>query len=245
APSWRSHRGSYRDTLIVDGALVPDRRYHDAQEALMASDREPSQQWELGYGQAWVFTNGDDLVTPVVLAADVQDGPTDMAAVVAGLDHESYSFLSALRAADRDLVLLGYRYGNARLVEDVTAVTECVSRTTAERRGDTPLAVGGVGRGAAMTCYSLVRMEYERRDHETATYFSYNGSALSKDEAEQLNIWVGWPQRPLKLKAVSGEFKDELNDDDFDDTKVGAPNSGGALITRELGSWIIDKLSTR
>ena len=49
--------------------------------------------------------------------------------------------------------------------------------------------------------------------------------------------------RPRKLKAVSGEFKDELNDDDFDDNKVGAPKSGGALITRELGSWIIDNLS--
>ncbi len=47
---------------------------------------------------------------------------------------------------------------------------------------------------------------------------------------------------PLKSKAVSGEFKDELNDDDFEENKVGAPDSGGALITQELGSWIIDKL---
>ncbi len=51
----------------------------------MASDREPSAQWELENGQAWVFASSGRLVTPLVLAADVQDGPTDMAALVAGL----------------------------------------------------------------------------------------------------------------------------------------------------------------
>jgi hypothetical protein len=45
----------------------------------------------------------------------------------------------------------------------------------------------------------------------------------------------------MKLKAVSGEFKDELNDG-FDDTRVGPPNSGGALITPELGRGIIERL---
>jgi len=47
----------------------------------------------------------------------------------------------------------------------------------------------------------------------------------------------------LEGGGVSGEFKDELNDDDFNESKVGAPNSGVALITRELGSWIIANLS--
>ena len=42
------------------------------------------------------------------------------------------------------------------------------------------------------------------------------------------------------MKTVSGELKDELDADYFDDVKVGAPNSGDALITRELDFWIID-----
>jgi hypothetical protein len=228
--------------LIVEGALAPDRRHYHAQEAPMASDREPSQQWEFPYGQAWVFASRDDLVIPVLLAAAVQDGPTDMGAVVAGLDHESYSFLSALRSADRDLVLVGYSDGSAGLDETAMTDFECVQRTIAERTGDAPLTVGGVGRGVVTTRYSLARMESLGGDHQTGTYFSYNGTAPTTDEATVLERLGNWPQRPLKLKAVSGEFKDELNDDDFDDNKVGIPNSGGGLITRELGSWIIDKL---
>jgi len=42
---------------------------------------------------------------------------------------------------------------------------------------------------------------------------------------------------------VVHEDKDELNYNYFDEKKVGDLNSGGALITRELGSWIIDYLS--
>lgn len=206
----------------------------------MASDRKPSQQWQLPYGQAWVFTASDQLVSPLVLAADGQDGPTDMDVLVAGLDSESYSFLSAL-PADRDLVVVGYSDGNAELATNARAVTECVMRTNAERAGYTPLAVGGLGRGAVITRYSLAKLEMQRMDHQTGTYFSYNGTVPTTDEATELQRLGNWPQRPLKLKAVNGEFKDEFNDDDFDDTKVGAPN-GGALITRELGSWLIDNL---
>ncbi len=95
-----------------------------------------------------------------------------------------------------------------------------------ERVGDTPLTVGGLGRGALTTRYSLVRMEMQRIDPETAIYFSYNGSAPSTDEAAELDRLGGWPYRPLKSKAVSGEFKDELNDDDFEENKGGRPGLG-------------------
>jgi hypothetical protein len=155
APSWRSPGSSHHDKLIVNGALALDRRYHHVQEALMASDREPSQRWQLDNGQAWMFASDRGLVRPVVLAADVPGGLADMAALVAGVDHESYSFLSALRSAGRDLVLVGYSDGNAGMVKNATAVTECVMRTIAERLGDAPLTVGGLGRGAVTTRYSL------------------------------------------------------------------------------------------
>jgi hypothetical protein len=78
--------------LIVDGALAFDRRYHHVQEALMASDREPSQRLQLDNGQAWMFASDRRLIMLGVLAADVPGGLTDMAALVAGVDHESYSF---------------------------------------------------------------------------------------------------------------------------------------------------------
>lgn len=209
----------------------------------MTSDRTRSQEWSLPYGQAWVFPSHDRLVTPLVLVADVEDGPTDMAALVADLDHESYSFLSALHSADRDLVLLGHSDGDVGLVNNARTVTACVFRTIEARVGEAPLAVGGLGRGAVTARYSLARLEMERVNHETVTYFSYNGSVPSTVEAAQLDKLGRWPMRPLKLKTVSGEFKDELNDDDFDDNTVGDLSSGGALITQELGSWIIDKLT--
>ena len=43
-------------------------------------------------------------------------------------------------------------------------------------------------------------------------------------------------------KAVSGEVKAEWNDAECEENRGGAPDSGGALIAQELGSWIIDKL---
>jgi hypothetical protein len=193
-------------------------------------------------GQAWVFLGRDRLTRPVVLAADTQAGPTDMATVVAGLDHESYSFLSMLRSRGRDLVVVGYGDGKANLDTNANVVIECVRRTLAERLGSAPLTVGGIGRGALMTRYGLVKMETQRVDHETAVYFSYNGAAPSPDEAGLLEQVGSWPQLPRLLKAVSGEFKDELNTDAFDDHQLGAANSGGPLITEELGNWIIDRL---
>jgi len=180
----------------------------------------------------------------VVLAADVQDGPTDMAAFVAGLDHESYSFLAALRSANRDLVLLGYSDGKAGLVRNARAVTECVFRTIRERTGDAPLTLGGLGRGGSSRP-ATASSAWNARGSTTKPRPTSPTTARPRPRTRlrSWTAWAGWPMRPRKLKAVSGEFKDELNDHDFDDNKVGAPKSGGALITRELGSWIIDNLS--
>jgi hypothetical protein len=212
----------------------------------MASDRDPSDQWQLRNGQAWVFRSRSNpgLVRPLILAADVQNGPTDMAALVAKLDNDSYSFLSALRSVGRDLVVLGYSKGNTGLAETAETVIECVRMTAEVRLGDARLTVGGVGRGALATRYGLAKMEWERLDHQTGIYFSYNGSAPSTDEAAKLQSVGGWPQVPRLLQALSAEFS-ELLDDYFDANKVGAANQGSALITQELGSWIIDSLNWR
>jgi hypothetical protein len=80
-----------------------------------------------------VFLGRDRLTRPVVLAADTQAGPTDMATVVAGLDHESYSFLAELRSRGQDLVVVGYGDGKANLDTNANVVIEwCAGRL---RRG--------------------------------------------------------------------------------------------------------------
>ncbi|MFZ0118439.1 MAG: hypothetical protein WAN20_17745 [Pseudonocardiaceae bacterium] len=206
----------------------------------MASDRTPSAQWSLAGGQAWVFLADRGMDNPFVLAADVQDAPTDLAAFVAGLDHESYSFLSALRSAQQDVIVLG-NGGKADLDSNAGTVTECVRRAVAERLGERPLNVLGIGRGAVTTRYALAKMEDQRIDHQTGNYFSYNGSVPSAAEAQRLAAMGSWPARPRLLKAVSGEFRDELDNDYFDQTTVGDRNPAGALITKQLGSWIIDR----
>lgn len=207
----------------------------------MTSNREPSEKWPLPSGQAWVFTAGESLLMPVILVADAQAGQPDMAALVAGLDDAAYSFLLALRSARRDLIVVGYA-DEGQIRSSAKTVTDCVMRAIAEKVSDSPLAVGGLGRGALAARYGLAMLERQRLDHQTATYFSYDGVAPSTDEATELARMGGWPYRPMKLKAVSGGFTDQLNDDDFDDTNVGGPGSGGASITKELGSWIIDRL---
>ncbi|MFJ7249806.1 hypothetical protein ACIQWA_34935 [Kitasatospora sp. NPDC098652] len=105
-----------------------------------------------------------------------------------------------------------------------------------------PLVAGGIGRGALTARYALAKMERERLDHQTRVYFSYNGTApIPERESPGLEQLGNWPLRPRLLKLVSGDFKNTLSDDDFDDHFSSSPNTGTSLITKELGSWLIDR----
>ncbi|NGN68512.1 hypothetical protein G5C51_32020 [Streptomyces sp. A7024] len=183
---------------------------------------------------------------PVILAGAGGTGATDLAAFEAGVDHTSYSLLAALRAQGLDVILVGYNDGNAQLRDLAQAVTDCVQRAQAERSGNAPLVAGGIGRGALAARYALVKLERMRMYHDTATFFSYNETAPTEQEANELNQMGDWPGIPRKLGIVSGDFTSELDlthEGPFDFTKTGARNPGGPLVTEELGSWLVEELA--
>lgn len=208
----------------------------------MAAD----QQWQLRGGVAHVFPGSDrGIARPLILAADGQDR-TDLTAFKAGIDHAAYSFLKDLHTRGSDLILVGYS-GDAPLADHAGAVQEVIGKAVAERIGEHPLAVGGIGRGALTTRYALCKMESTKSDAATRAYFSYNGRWPSPEEEEQLNQMGSWPSMPYKLKAVSADQKDEegtmdFNDSAFDDFAAGPANTGGPLITRELGRFLLDRI---
>ncbi|MFI8083979.1 hypothetical protein ACIF6L_24635 [Kitasatospora sp. NPDC086009] len=217
-----------------------------------------AQEWTLKNGTARVFpANGSTLVKPLILAAQGKGPadlttpeahaeatkPTDLAAFEAGVDDPSYSFLGELRARGYDLILVGYNKGVTRLADQSQAVIGAIHQAAYEWDGDGLLTVGGIGRGALAARHALTKMEVERQDHRTQTYFSYNGSAPFEEESTDLRRLGGWPLRPIKFKLVSGDFTSRLNDDDFDESTLGAANTGKSLITKELGSWLLNKLN--
>ncbi|MDX3535496.1 hypothetical protein PV721_14205 [Streptomyces sp. MB09-01] len=201
-----------------------------------------AQEWQLSSGAARVFpANGENLAKPVIMAGG-EVGPTDFPTFEAGIDHRSYSFLAELHARGHDLILVGYESGS-RLADQAKAVEEAVRRASAERYGDDALTVGGVGRGALAARYALARQETNAVDHQTGTYFSYNGTSPSHEEDTALQSLGNWPRRPRTLKLVSRDFADGLSDADFDEATAGAADQGGPLITKELGTWLLDRLS--
>ncbi|MFJ3439510.1 hypothetical protein ACIPMU_39115 [Streptomyces cyaneofuscatus] len=202
-----------------------------------------AEEWQLDSGTAQVFpASAQGIVKPVLVAADRQAGPTDLAAFAAGLDHGSYSFLAELHARGYDLVLIGYRDGDTPLTDHAHAVRDTVLRAASEQLGPDPLIVGGIGHGALAARYALAEAETRKMDHRTGTYFSYNGVAPSAKEHDELERLGDWPVRPRKLKLVSGDFASKLNDDGFHACKTGAANGGGPLITKELGTWLLSHL---
>ncbi|MFG2525925.1 hypothetical protein [Streptomyces sp. NPDC048527] len=134
-----------------------------------------AQEWKLDNGAARVFTaHCQDISRPFILAADDQEGPTDLAAFEAGLDHASHSFLSEVNTRGHDLILVGYD-GKASLAEQATTVQSAVLKAIGERQGDARLTVGGIGRGALLARYALALYEARKLDHQSALHISYNG----------------------------------------------------------------------
>ncbi|MEV8598788.1 hypothetical protein AB0465_02645 [Streptomyces griseoviridis] len=219
------------------------------------TDISPTQEWELSYShgvaKALVFTEeGQGLRKPFVIVGDAQaeDG-TDLAALQAGLDHASYSFLSDLRARGYDAVLVGLAQGRAAALSvHGEVVTRGLMRVRQELQEPTYLVVGGLGRGAAAARFSLAKSECEMMDHQVGCFFSYNGTAPSEsttDVGEQNDAFelqgVGsWPKIPKKFGLVSRDFAGEpVEADAYDETRTGAATAGPA-ITKELGTWLLD-----
>ncbi|MFD0150196.1 hypothetical protein ACWGQ4_02720 [Streptomyces sp. NPDC055721] len=199
----------------------------------------PNATWTLRNGTAWVFTAGHELVRPVILAGDAG---TELAALAASADDGTYSLLGELRARRLDLILLGLS-ADAELSGHGSAVEETVFRAINEKAGSDRLTVGGTGRGALAARYALASMEYKRINHEVGVFFSHNGAAPGLEEGAELKRVGDRPQIPLFLRMVDSGVTDDLNDDIADETKTGEAGPAGPLLTKEYGSWLLDRLS--
>ncbi|MEV7729106.1 hypothetical protein AB0P15_30910 [Streptomyces sp. NPDC087917] len=206
----------------------------------MASDID----WKLSHGSARVYLANpkNGLRRPLIVLADGGHGETDLSAFQTALDDPSYSFITQARRRGNDVILVGYSNGEASLKDHARVVMEVVMKAISERMGNAPLTVGGIGRGALATRYALAQAESMKMDHQSATYFSFDGTAPSQEEKNDLERLGDWPFRPRKFSLVSDGFTSELNSEDFDDSIEGAADSDEALITEKLGSWLLERL---
>ncbi|WP_329623073.1 hypothetical protein OG357_23770 [Streptomyces sp. NBC_01255] len=201
----------------------------------------PTTEWKLPVGKARVFLapGHKGIQKPVIL---VGDSGTDLDALTASVDDGSYALLAELHASGRDLILVGLTADDT-LDRHSGTVTEVVLRTIAERLGSTPLTVGGTGRGALAARYTLAKLETQRMDHQTAAYFSHDGTAPAEgDEADRLDRYGNWPVRPLKLGLIGGGAASEIDVEAFDESKTDGSDPGSALLSKELGSWLLEHL---
>ncbi|MFB7588215.1 hypothetical protein [Streptomyces sp. NPDC056169] len=197
----------------------------------------PHDTWQLRNGTAWAFRAGKHLAAPVVL---VGDAGQDLEALAASVDDGSYSLLAELKARGNDLVLVGLP-ADTGLSGHGSAVTEAVTRAIAEGSGER-LAVGGTGRGALAARYGLASLEYQRVDHRTAVLFCHDAAAPDLDEAAELDRMGDRPQAPLFLRLVESGVEDGLSDELADETTTGEGSGGGALLSKEFGTWLLDRL---
>ncbi|MFD4233352.1 esterase/lipase family protein [Streptomyces sp. NPDC058542] len=138
--------------------------------------------WDLGNrhtgsGTPWVFyrSRGEKTVQrPVILSDGFAPGETNVDELYEGLENGQYPFISTLRQAGFDIILLGFADRTASILDNATLATQCIQRAISEREGDAPLTVGGFSMGGLITRYALAKMERQRMDHEVSTYLSYD-----------------------------------------------------------------------
>ncbi|MBZ3908530.1 hypothetical protein [Streptomyces griseiscabiei] len=202
---------------------------------------------DLGGASVFSVNGGGGLVKPLIFAADrpVGEGATDFSAFIESLSN----FLNPVPSdftRGHDPVLVGYFDDASTVDHQARVVREAILKVIEKRKGDSRLTVGGIGQGAQAVRLALVWLEDAKVDHQTQTYFSYNGTPPATSLDEEILERAGWPKLPRKLKLVTEDFTSELKDDDFDETIVGTPNpewnQGGMLFNRQLVSAFMDKL---
>ncbi|MET9950781.1 hypothetical protein ABZ135_04435 [Streptomyces sp. NPDC006339] len=133
------------------------------------------EEWDLPYGFARVYyaEGFRGVRRPVVMADGFNLGPSDLTAFYAGLDRD-HSLITKMRQRGRTVILVGFQDRTASILRNAETAQAAIMRTIAEQLGDDRLAVGGFSMGGLVTRYALARMEYQRMDHRTALYFSYD-----------------------------------------------------------------------
>lgn len=135
------------------------------------------EEWPLPNGFAWVFPgegNNGGLVRPVIMADGFNLGRSKLDTLYQGLEGGDFAFVSELRRRGRDVILVGFEERSASILDNAEAVVAAILRATAEQVGDARLTVGGFSMGGIVTRYALAKLEWQRMDHRTALYFSYD-----------------------------------------------------------------------
>ncbi|MEV8100342.1 hypothetical protein [Kitasatospora sp. NPDC085879] len=136
------------------------------------------------------------LQRPLILADGFNYGPSDLPGLWKHFDKaEGGRFLTALREAGTDVILLGFDERHTYIQANAGVAAACIERATAERVAIDPLTVGGVSMGGMITRYALARMEDEGIDHHTAVYFSW--------DTPHQGAWI-----PLILQQMAHFFED-------------------------------------
>ncbi|WP_067833463.1 esterase/lipase family protein [Actinomadura kijaniata] len=165
----------------------------------------PDQRWDFDGGFALVYLTNSRFgpTRPVIFADGFDAGPSDPDAMWAHVQGEGedtaqpgFRLAEVLRASGHDLIMLGYHERSAPIQDNAQVAIDCVARATHNKIGDTPLAVGGFSMGGLVTRYALLKMEKQRRQHQTAVYFSW--------DSPHRGAWI-----PISLQALAHYLKDQ------------------------------------
>ncbi len=182
----------------------------------------PNEIWDLPGGTAWVFYGqGNEQITrPVIMADGFNSGPSSIGFSWTGLELDGYPMISELLRRGRDVIIVGFAERSASILENAQAVQEAILRTIAQRLGDAPLAVGGFSMGGLVTRYALAKLEFQRMDHQTALYWSY--------DSPHRGAWI-----PISLQAFA-HYVRKL-DPSFSN-QINSP-AAQQLLWRHISEW--------
>ncbi len=143
-----------------------------------------------GFARVYYAKDRTRLEKPVIISDGFNSGRSDMDEFWDGLNNKNYPFATELSHRGYDLILLGYEERSAPLLDNAKVARACILKAIAERSGTATLTVGGFSMGGLITRYALARMEFDRVDHETSLYFSY--------DTPHRGAWI-----PVSLQALA------------------------------------------
>ncbi|MFB7260232.1 esterase/lipase family protein [Streptomyces nojiriensis] len=190
--------------------------------------------WPLTGGTAWIFYSNPDktrITKPVILADGFSSGKSDPDALWNGLENGEYPFVSKLREAGFDLVLLGFDERSASIIDNSAVAIQCIEKAIADREGRAKLTVGGFSMGGLVTRYALAKMHHDGDSHETATYLSY--------DTPHHGAWL-----PISVQAFAHFVKDNWGElPGFGELLGSFSRMINSSAARELLRWHIETVT--
>ncbi|MCE3029805.1 triacylglycerol lipase [Streptomyces sp. CMSTAAHL-2] len=204
----------------------------------------PDNEWSLPEGFAWVFHGqGNHAITrPVIIADGFNLGRSELDKLYQFLE-SGFPFISELRRRGRDVILLGFNERTAAIQTNAQAATAAILRATAERLGGERLVVGGFSMGGLVTRYALARLESQRIDHQTGTYFSYDTphrGATIPVGVQAFSYFIPFPGNDFARQMNSPAARQMLwRHYDKDTGKIGVAPERRQLLDElaQLGGW--------